>query len=119
MEDTLSVKLNGEVLSIKMSYGLLNVLTRRIGDLEAVTDIFSDGHLQSDLLVEVFSKRGPRGEIVEEFNLFGSDLDSETVLSILEWIAEHVTDFFLKGLSKTKDLITEERREMLRSLMPS
>ena len=118
MADTFSIKINGKERDVKMSFGLLNILCQKVGDLDGAATIAMDQSLREGVLIELLSDRDTRGRISEEFDLFTADMNPDDVVALLDWAGEHVLDFFLKGLERAKKL-QERNMPRLKALMPS
>ena len=108
----------GAPYHIKMTFGLLNVLVRTIGDIEAVAEVSFDQELRDLVLLQVFSDRDEEGEIVGDVNLFTLDVDADEVVELLAWVGAHVTDFLLKQMTNTKKLM-DKHKDQMESLMPT
>ena len=118
MADTFTIKINGKERDVKMSFGLLNILCQKVGDLDGAATIAMDQSLREGVLIELLSDRDTRGRISEEFDLFTADMNPDDVVALLDWAGEHVLDFFLKGLERAKKL-QERNMPRLKALMPS
>jgi len=104
--------------TIKMTYGLLNEVTRTFGDIEAVAEISSDPALRAEVLNQLLAERDELGHITTPVNLFQLEVTADDVVDLIEWAGAHVTDFLLKQLVKTK-AIMDSQKEILQTLMPS
>lgn len=118
MADTFTIKINGKEQDVKMSFGLLNILCQKVGDLDGAATIAVDQALREGVLVELLSSRDSKGKIIEPFDLYSADMDSDDVVELLDWAGSHVLDFFLKGLERAKKL-QEKHMPRLKALMPS
>lgn len=118
MSDTIEVSIDGESREIKMSFGLLNELSRKIGDLDAIPMLAIDPDLRESVLISLLSKRDKKGKITEEFSFFEAGLTVEDVSNLIDWAGGHVADFFLTSLEKGKALIAD-REARLKALLPS
>ena len=112
MNPTYTVTIGGTETELKMSYGLLNEVARVVGDIEAIPQIAYDIELRTALLTAVLSKRDKKGKITEEADLFNLDMDGEEVIDLLNWVGEHVLDFFIKSLTRAKKLLGERKADL-------
>ncbi len=118
MSDTFDLKVNGTEVQIKMSFGLLNVLCRAVGDVETAATINVDPVLRDVFISELLSKRDAKGKVVEKPDLEGLDVDVEKAIELVDWAGDHVLDFFLKGLEKTKAM-QAKHMDRIKALMPT
>jgi len=116
--DTFDINVNGKDLTIKMSFGLLNTLCRKVGDIEAAAVIALDTTLRDGILIELLSDRGPNGKITEPIDLDVIEVDPDAVIDLIDWAGTHVLDFFLKGLERTKKL-QEANTGRIKALIPT
>lgn len=117
MNPKFKIKINGEERDIKMSFGLLNVLATAVGELDDIPHILLNGELRTDIFVKTVVRRDAEGTPVETLNMFTIDVEEDDVIDLLTWVAEHLTDFFLKSIEKTRSLSTPERMERVKNLM--
>lgn len=99
-----------------MSYAMLNSLVRVIGDPTRATTIDLDPDLAQMVLITVLIPRGPTGKPsvpFEEFDLPG--LDVEEAYKVIDWVKEHVLDFFVRRLKGSLQSI-KEREDDLKEL---
>jgi hypothetical protein len=118
LDDHFSAGVNDELWEVKMSFGLLNELVRTVGDIEAVTEISFDIELRDALMIQIFSERDAKGRIKEDVNLFNLDIKPDTVVDLLDWVGSHVTDFLLKQMLRSKEMM-ESRQDQIMALTPS
>lgn len=118
MDDTIDVKLGAETREVKMSFGLLNEISRKVGDMDAIPEMALNADLRDEVLISLLSKRDSRGRITEEISFFELDATPEQISVLIEWAGAHVADFFLTSLEKTKNLI-EQREGRIKALMPT
>lgn len=109
-------EVNGQ--TITMTYGLLNECVREVGDVDQLAEIHIDQELRNALLVIVLSERDDEGRIEKPVNLHKLELSVAEVQELLDWIGEHVADFFIGSLERTKKLLTD-RGDRMMALMPS
>ena len=117
-KDIFTIKVNGKEQDVKMTFGLLNNLCRKVGDIDGAATIMMDQVLREGVLVELLSPRDRTGKITEEIDLNTLEIDMDAVVELLDWAQEHVLDFFLKGLERAKAL-QDRNLTRIRALMPS
>ena len=118
MADTFDIVVNGSEKQIKMTFGLLNILCRAVGDVDAAASVNFDPILRHTFLVEMLSDRDAKGKIKEAIELDTLELDIDAASDLIAWAGDHVLDFFLKGLEKTKSL-QERHQGRIKALMPT
>jgi len=117
-DDHFTIQVGGEDHDIKMSFGLLNNLCRKAGDIDGAAMVALDQDLRDAFLVELLSPRDPRGKIKEPIEPFELDVEVQSVLDLIDWAGNHVMDFFLKGLERTKAL-QDRNMDRIKALMPT
>lgn len=117
-EDLFNITVNGDEHEIKMTFGLLNNLCRKVGDIEAAAVIALDTNLRDAILIELLSKRDSKGKITEAIDLDSLEADPDRIIDLIDWAGTHVLDFFLKGLERTKKL-QEANTGRIKALIPS
>lgn len=118
MADTFDIVVNGSEKQIKMTFGLLNILCRAVGDVDAAASVNFDPVLRYTFITEMLSNRDAKGKIKEPVDLDTLDIDVDAAGDLIAWAGDHVLDFFLKGLEKTKAL-QERHQGRIKALMPS
>jgi hypothetical protein len=118
MADTFDIVVNGSEKQVKMTFGMLNILCRAVGDVDSAASVNFDPVLRQVFLVELLSARDVKGKITEPFDLDTADMDIGQAGELIAWAGDHVLDFFLKGLEKTKAL-QERHQGRIKALMPT
>lgn len=116
--DNFTIKIGDEERDIKMSFGLLNILCRRAGDLDGAAMINMDQSLREAVITELLSARDEKGKIKSEVDIMFLDVEPSAVIELLDWAGNHVMDFFLKGLERTKAL-QDRNMGRIKALMPT
>lgn len=122
MEPTITVK-NGDVdQEIFMSFGLLNRLTRHLGNIDHLPILAVDPELQETMVREIFTQRDAKGNPVgtpptlDEIRVSLDDIDR-----LLDFVGEHISDFFTRAAEKAQSrmLKINERMGVLSASMPT
>lgn len=93
-----------------MSFGLLNESVRLVGDLNRVAAIGLNPDLSVAILTAVLAVRDAKGRVKDDFVL--PEMSPETAEAILDWVKEHVLDFFIRRLRKTLTLVDQNAEEL-------
>lgn len=117
-EDIFDLQVNGKEHNIKMTFGLLNNLCRKVGDIEAAAVIALDTNLRDSILIELLSTRGADGKIISPIDLDVVEVEPDAIIDLIDWAGTHVLDFFLKGLERTKKL-QEANTGRIKALIPT
>lgn len=108
--------IDGSEKDIFMSFGLMNAITRVVGNVDNVASLVNDHDARDQILVELLSERTKGGKVVNKAVLDEIDLDYNEVLSLLTWAQEHMVDFFMKSLTGVKNLV-EANKEKIQDLV--
>ena len=96
----LTVTILDQEVELLMSYGLLSRLAASIQDVDALTNSGFSATSRDFLLETVLTKKGKSGAFDKV------DLDEitemEEVEKVLDWVNEHLLDFFIKQLTKSQ-----------------
>lgn len=118
MSDTITIKQNDEDRELFMSFGLLNELTRIIGDPGRVPQVALEPDLRDEFLTALFAKRKKSGKIEEAADIDDLDVSYEDVEKALTWAQEHVMSFFVRSFRQIK-AVTEKHEAEVTSLTSS
>ena len=118
MGEYIEVKINGETRDIKMTFGMLNNLCQIVGEVDNVPALHVDAYTRGRVMVELLSERDSRGKIRSEAELDSTDISIEDAEALLNWAGDHVLDFFLKALERTKAM-QDKHMPRVKALMPS
>lgn len=116
--DNHEIQVNGKAKEVKMTFGLLNQMCGMCGEPEDALMFGIHAELREEALRLMLSERDDQGRIVEDVNLFNTEVDANEVAELLDWAGAHVLDFFLNAAEKTKST-GESRKERLEALQPS
>jgi len=99
-----------------MSFGLLNELTGLVGGPEAVPNLSFNPELSSQALFAVLVKRDKRGRPIdfddEENPVIPADLSPEAAEEIIDWVAAHVLDFFVRRFANSTKLFAKQAGQL-------
>lgn len=109
--------IEGEEREIVMSYGLLDKLVSKVGDIDQVSRFFTDQEVRNAVLTEVISERSPTGKMTKKITPEDLALELETIDELLSWSAAHVTAFFIRSLTSLAKRINDLPQEDLKAGM--
>jgi hypothetical protein len=115
--DTIDITYNGKTREVFMSFGLLNEISRAVGDVEQIGMISVDPDMRETVLDILLSDRDEEGKISKHFNVAAARITMDEVNRLIEWVADNVFDFFLKALGGAKRL-QEKNAPRVLELMP-
>ena len=110
--DTIIVRVNGEDREIFMSFGLLNELTKRIGDPSRVSAVAVDPELRDTVLEALLATRSESGKVKSPVKLEDVAITIDDVENLIEWSTEHALGFFIRALKKVVALTKNNETEM-------
>tara|TARA_X000001388_G_scaffold52616_5_gene38379 strand:+ start:14816 stop:15172 length:357 start_codon:yes stop_codon:yes gene_type:complete len=100
LKTTFIIKINDSEKEVFMSFALLNTITGYFENPEQLSEIFLNPQVRESILVELLSERNPTGRITKQLNTSSLLIDPNDVLDLLEWVAEHVENFFTQAFKK-------------------
>ena len=83
---------------IKMTYGLLNRVAKVVKHVENTGLLLVDMTMQEMALCTILSVYDAKGKLVEEATVEAIMTTPDETHSLLAWLTEHLTHFFLKNL---------------------
>ncbi|AJD82913.1 hypothetical protein PJWF_00019 [Achromobacter phage JWF] len=100
--DHLTVKVAGEPVKLKMTFGLLNEICRHYGDVHAATQAPLNAELRDATMVLLFSPRDENGEIPDGkmVRLATLDISLDEAEDAVSWASEHAIYFFVTALKR-------------------
>lgn len=98
LSDTIVVTTGGDTREIKMTWGMLTLLSSYITDLGQVENISLDSGLQSTLINELVAERDDDGEKINSRKNYAMEMTMEEGKKISEWMLEHLSNFFISQL---------------------
>lgn len=105
---------------IFMSFGLLNRITRYLGDIDQLPQLAVSPELQEAVLVEIFTERDKQGVALKVPTLDEIEVSLEEVESILDFVGEHIANFFMQTAEKAQKRMLQihARAEKMSASMP-
>lgn len=105
---------------VKMTFGLLNILCRQVGDVDVAALMTLDGDLREQIIIQTLSPRDPKGVMLEEISIFEINASTEEFVALLDWIQEHVLSFFVQTGTKTAQVVKDltAKVAVLQALLP-
>lgn len=95
---TLTLSLNGEETTLKMTFGLLNQIASTMTGLEDAQMLILDNERLTDMLNLVIAKRDEEGRITKDSPdlRFGDPIELDDYEKLTEWSMGHVMHFFVR-----------------------
>lgn len=104
----LTVTIDGQPVELFMSFGLLNILTMHLSEVDQVVQIGMNYDLRTAMVNEVLVPRNGTGRVLKEGepgyvvrNLDDSNISIEDVEAIIDWASDHILNFFVRQQEKT------------------
>lgn len=113
---------NGEAdQEIFMSFGLLNRLTRLLGNVDQLPLLAVDPELQELVLVEIFTQRNPKGDPTYIPSLDEIHVSLDDVSRIIDFVGDHISNFFTQTAQKAQQraLVIHEKMAKMSASMPT
>jgi len=108
----ITVKVDGEDRDIFMSFGLLDTLSRLIGDPSNVAQVHIDLDLRKGVLEALLAERKKSGKVINEVDIEETEISIEDAEKLVEWAASHVLNFFIRSLSKVSEMTKKSEKEI-------
>lgn len=96
---------------IVMTFGLLNVLARLVGDINRIGLIDLVSETADEVMFEVLSERDSKGRPVDRKAVV-PDMPAEDANRVFDWVKESLMDFFIRRLLNTADLMQRNQAKM-------
>lgn len=108
---TLELKtMDGTAHTLKMSFNHLNMIAAHVAGADGAAVITASAEGRDRIVAIMFGARDESGRFTPA-NPDEIDLDPDAAGELFDWATEHLTDFFVKRLAKT--------RQMLQSIVPA
>lgn len=107
---TLEVQtLDGQSHTLKMTFNHLNRIASTLTGIEGAAIASSTADGRDLILATMFGKRDENGKFIPA-DVDALEISPDVAGEVFNWVTEHLTDFFVKRLAKS--------REMLASMVP-
>ena len=113
LSNDLTLMVNEAQRSIRMNFNLLNRLTHIIGNVENIQEAMSAPSVRESLMCEALAVREESGKRIVPANLDDIDLSPEDAGRLLNFIGDHVMDFFLLTLEQTNQRLSANNPRMV------
>ena len=112
------IQFNGK--EVKMTFGLLNILCRMVGDVDVAALMTIDGDLREQMIIQTLSPRDAKGIIISQVSVFEIEASTDEFVILLDWIQEHVLSFFVQTGTKTAQVVADLQKKVvaLQALLP-
>jgi hypothetical protein len=115
---TYKMKVDGEVKTITMSYGLFNEIMRVVPSPENITDLIIKDPYLRDYVIRRMLTPGRIEKDEDMVDSFDLDIDIEDLDGLVGWVGEHVLHFFMKSGAKML-AVSEKYQETIATLTQS
>lgn len=96
--------INGEHREIFMSFALLNRVSFLVGNMENLHEVMLNPEMREAILVEMLAERTQSGKLVKQYALDEVVISNQDVMNLLDFVGEHLLDFFMGALKKSQAL---------------
>lgn len=103
---TIDVTIDGELITIPMSYGLFQDLTKVVPSPEQIEDLLlKDPYLRDYVIRRVLTGNKPVKQEEDLVDPFEVDVSLEDCDEIIAWVMEHVLHFFMNSAQKSVEMM--------------
>lgn len=107
-----------EKVELFMSAALVRTIVEMVGDQENFLNIYTDNKVQTIMLETVLVPRDAKGRpTVEDFTLTEVQIGASQQTAILQWVQEHVLNFFIESAETAKQSMLGTRFQRLTVLL--
>lgn len=110
LRDEYTFEFNGKNKTIRMTYGLQQLLCGKFTNLEQLDNLALDAQLKTDLINEVLDSRDENGNREYPEKNYSMYLTRKQGDELFNWISEHIAYFFISQFvekSKAQQTINE------------
>lgn len=116
---SIDLKVNGEIKTITMSYGLFNEVMKAVGEPDKIQDLLvTDPYLRDYVIRRMLTGNKKVREDEDLVDPFDLDLDVRDLDDLLAWVGDHILYFFITSAAKTAKL-GEKYQETIQQLSQS
>lgn len=101
LEYRLEIVQDGQAREIFMSFGLLDEITRLMGDPATAASVYFNPELREEVLLTALHERSKTGKVVKEsLPLDELDIPIDHMETLLAWEVEHSIAFFARSMER-------------------
>lgn len=98
LSDVIIVTTGGDTREVKMTWGMLTLLSGYFRDLGQIEQLNLDSNLQNKLINELIAERDEDGERINPRKNYALELSMDEGKRISNWMMEHLSRFFISQL---------------------
>lgn len=110
LSDTIVVTTGGDTREIKMTWGMLTLLSSYFRDMGQIENLNLDSGLQNTLINELVAERDDDGVRINNRKNYAMEMTMEEGKKVSQWMGEHLSRFFISQL--------QEQLETTKKLQP-
>ena len=110
LSDTIVVTTGGDTREIKMTWGMLTLLSSYFRDMGQIENFNLDSGLQNTLINELVAERDDDGVRINNRKNYAMEMTMEEGKKVSRWMGEHLSRFFISQL--------QEQLETTKKLQP-
>jgi hypothetical protein len=100
LSDVLNVTVGGDTRAIKMTWGMLTLLSSYFTDMGQIENLNLDSGLQNTLINELVAERDEDGVRINSHKNYALDMTMEEGKRVSRWMMEHLSNFFISQLQE-------------------
>ena len=100
LSDVIQVTTDGDTREIKMTWGMLTLLSSYFRDMGQIEQLNLDSNLQNTLINELIAERDEDGVRLNDRKNYALSLSMEEGKRISNWMMEHLSRFFISQLQE-------------------
>lgn len=104
----LTVQNGGVTQELFMSFGLLNRLTRHLGNIDQLPLLAVDPEMQETIILEMFTERDKSGVATKiPASLDDIQVSLDDIDLVLDFVGDHIANFFVRSAEKAQKRLLE------------
>lgn len=100
LSDVLNVTVGGDTRAVKMTWGMLTLLSSYFTDMGQIENLNLDSGLQNTLINELVAERDEDGVRINSHKNYALDMTMEEGKRVSRWMMEHLSNFFISQLQE-------------------
>lgn len=100
LSDVLNVTVGEDTRAIKMTWGMLTLLSSYFTDMGQIENLNLDSGLQNTLINELVAERDEDGVRINSHKNYALDMTMEEGKRVSRWMMEHLSNFFISQLQE-------------------